>query len=137
MMEKKFEFIDWRTTSICHFTFVLWRTPGSKLGDVLSFLSIETCKDADMFNIRLGFISLFILALSNHSKKAMIFMNKETLKYILTIFSICATLQETDDMSIAHSWILTEIVRFLICTAVFLILTFLLDAVFPNKKESH
>ncbi|WP_268414692.1 hypothetical protein [Bacillus inaquosorum] len=40
-------------------------------------------------------------------------------------------------MSIAHSWILTEIVRFLICTGVFLILTFLLDAVFPNKKESH
>ncbi|SCV40929.1 hypothetical protein BQ1740_2055 [Bacillus subtilis] len=40
-------------------------------------------------------------------------------------------------MRIAHSWILSEIVRFLICMAVFLIVTFLLDAVFPNKKESH
>ncbi|MDQ7724806.1 hypothetical protein FPQ02_08900 [Bacillus halotolerans] len=64
-------------------------------------------------------------------------MNKEILKYILTIFSICAVLQETDDISIAHSWILTEIVRFLICAAVFIILTFLLETVFPNKKESH
>lgn len=64
-------------------------------------------------------------------------MNKETLKNILMIFSICTTLRETDGMRIAHSWILSEIVRFLICMAVFLIVTFLLDAVFPNKKESH
>ncbi|MFJ9289714.1 hypothetical protein [Bacillus halotolerans] len=40
-------------------------------------------------------------------------------------------------MSIAHSWILTEIVRFLICAAVFIILTFLLETVFTNKKESQ
>lgn len=53
------------------------------------------------------------------------------------IFSIYATLRETDGMCIAHSWIVSEIVRFLICMAVFLIVTFLLDAVFPNKKESH
>lgn len=53
------------------------------------------------------------------------------------IFSICATLRETDGMRIAHSWIVSEIVRFLICMAVFLIVTFLLDAVFLNKKESH
>ncbi|MEC1612865.1 hypothetical protein [Bacillus mojavensis] len=64
-------------------------------------------------------------------------MKKESLKYIFIIFSICAALQETDDMSIAHSWILTEIVRFLICVAVVFIMTFLLDIVFPNKKESH
>ncbi|TYS07755.1 hypothetical protein FZC70_19300 [Bacillus subtilis] len=64
-------------------------------------------------------------------------MNKETLKNILMIFSIYASLRETDGMRIADSWILSEIVRFLICMAVFLIMTFLLDAVFPNKKESH
>lgn len=84
-----------------------------------------------------GSTSLFILPLSNHFKKAMIFMNKETLKYILTIFSIYATLHETDGIRIAHSWILSEIVRFLFCMAVFFAVTFLLDAVFPNKKESH
>ncbi|UQZ45630.1 hypothetical protein C2H92_02185 [Bacillus halotolerans] len=78
-----------------------------------------------------------ILDIGDHIQKVMIFMNKEILKYIFTIFSICAVLQETDDMSIAHSWILTEIVRFLICAAVFIILTFLLETVFPNKKESH
>ncbi|MCY8197868.1 hypothetical protein MOC57_20370, partial [Bacillus spizizenii] len=63
-------------------------------------------------------------------------MNKETLKNIFMIFSICATLRETDGMRIADSWILSEIARFLICMVVFLILTFLLDDVFPNKKES-
>ncbi|RPK07137.1 hypothetical protein BSBH6_00760 [Bacillus subtilis] len=40
-------------------------------------------------------------------------------------------------MRIADSWILSEIVRFLICMAVFFAVTFLLEAVFPNKKESH
>ncbi|QGU25093.1 hypothetical protein ACMX77_06645 [Bacillus subtilis] len=64
-------------------------------------------------------------------------MNKETLKNILMIFSICATLRETDGMRIADSWILSEIIRFLICMAVFFAVTFLLDAVFSNKKESH
>lgn len=53
------------------------------------------------------------------------------------IFSICATLRETDGMRIADSWILSEIIRFLICMVVFFAMTFLLDAVFPNKKESH
>lgn len=78
-----------------------------------------------------------ILDIGDHIQKVMVSMNKEILKYILTIFSICAALQETDDMSIAHSWILTEIIRFLICTAVFFIMTFLLETIFPNKKESH
>ncbi|MUG00678.1 hypothetical protein FLN47_14470 [Bacillus subtilis] len=64
-------------------------------------------------------------------------MNKETLKNILMIFSICAILRETDGMRIADSWILSEIIRFLICMVVFFAMTFLLDAVFPNKKESH
>ncbi|MBR0007209.1 hypothetical protein FE204_03845 [Bacillus subtilis] len=64
-------------------------------------------------------------------------MNKETLKNILMIFSICVTLRETDGMRIADSWILSEIIRFLICMVVFFAMTFLLDAVFPNKKESH
>lgn len=53
------------------------------------------------------------------------------------IFSICATLRETDGMRIADSWILSEIIRLLICMVVFFAMTFLLDAVFPNKKESH
>lgn len=59
-------------------------------------------------------------------------MNKETLKNILMIFSICATLRETDGMRIAHSWILSEIVRFLICMAVFLIVTFLFRCCFSK-----
>lgn len=70
-------------------------------------------------------------------RKRWYFMNKETLKYLLMIFSICATLHETDGMRIADSWILSEIVRFLICMAVFFCVAFLLEAVFPNKKESH
>lgn len=64
-------------------------------------------------------------------------MNMETLKYILMIFLKIATLRETDGMRIADSWILSEIIRFLICMVVFFAVTFLLDAVFPNKKESH
>ncbi|QAV09294.1 hypothetical protein BV11031_12075 [Bacillus vallismortis] len=76
-------------------------------------------------------------SLHDQCKKAMVFHEQRTLKYILMIFSICATLHETDGMRIADSWILSEIVRFLICMAVFFCVAFLLEAVFPNKKESH
>lgn len=90
-----------------------------------------------MLCIRLDCTSSFILYFSNHLRKRWYFMNKETLKNILMIFTICASLRETDGMRIADSWILSEIVRFLICMAVFFAVTFLLEAVFPNKKESH
>lgn len=59
--------------------------------------------------------------------------------YILMTYLIAfkSFYRETDGMRIADSWILSEIIRFLICMAVFFAVTFLLDAVFPNKKESH
>ncbi|QAW32584.1 hypothetical protein ETK61_06920 [Bacillus subtilis] len=38
-------------------------------------------------------------------------------------------------MRIADSWILSEIIRFLICMVVFFAVTFLLDAFFQTKKS--
>ncbi|WP_031411350.1 hypothetical protein [Brevibacillus laterosporus] len=62
-------------------------------------------------------------------------MNSKTLKFILTIFSVYGTMQVTKEMNIADSWLITELVRFLIFVVVFFVVSILLDKIYKDKEE--
>lgn len=62
-------------------------------------------------------------------------MSKKTLDIVLSIFAVYATLQVTKDMSITHNWLLTEIIRLIICAIVVVIVTTILNLIFKNKSS--
>ncbi|MCR8965881.1 hypothetical protein O0550_22250 [Brevibacillus halotolerans] len=62
-------------------------------------------------------------------------MNLKTLKFILTIFSIYATLQVTKEMNIANNWFITEFIRFLIVLVVGIVVSILLSKIYKDKEE--
>ncbi|PAY15165.1 hypothetical protein CJU60_00230 [Bacillus sp. 7705b] len=58
-------------------------------------------------------------------------MHRETLKFILTLFAVYATIQVTNEIGPANYWFLKRLIQFLICIVVFLVITF----IFPPKKN--
>ncbi|MBA4534138.1 hypothetical protein [Brevibacillus halotolerans] len=62
-------------------------------------------------------------------------MNPKTLKFILTIFSVYATLQVTKEMNIANNWFITEFIRFLIVLVVGIVVSILLSKIYKDKEE--
>ncbi|MGY3316895.1 hypothetical protein ACV242_005517 [Peribacillus simplex] len=55
-------------------------------------------------------------------------MNK---KFFITIFVVYLCMTITDNLTILNSWLITEIVRLIICV----ILIFLVGFIFGNKKS--
>ncbi|MCR8937883.1 hypothetical protein O0555_11040 [Brevibacillus laterosporus] len=64
-------------------------------------------------------------------------MNTETLKFILTIFSVYATMQITKDMNIADNWFIKEFVRCLTSLVVALVVTIILDKIYKKKDKEE
>ncbi|CCF16097.1 hypothetical protein BLGI_4055 [Brevibacillus laterosporus GI-9] len=62
-------------------------------------------------------------------------MNPKTLKFILTIFSVYATLQVTKEINIANNWFITEFIRFLIVLVVGIVVSILLSKIYKDKEE--
>ncbi|AUM64482.1 hypothetical protein GOP56_00645 [Brevibacillus sp. 7WMA2] len=64
-------------------------------------------------------------------------MNTETLKLVLIIFSVYATMQITKDMNIADNWFIREPVRYLISFVVTLFVSILLDKIYKKKDKEE
>ncbi|ERM18511.1 hypothetical protein [Brevibacillus laterosporus] len=64
-------------------------------------------------------------------------MNTETLKLVLIIFSVYATMQITKDMNIADNWFIREPVRYLISLVVTLFVSILLDKIYKKKDKEE
>ncbi|QOS97533.1 hypothetical protein JNUCC42_13110 [Brevibacterium sp. JNUCC-42] len=64
-------------------------------------------------------------------------MNTETLKLVLIIFSVYATMQITKDMNIADNWFIREPVRFLTSLVVAVIVSILLDKIYKKKDKEE
>ncbi|RAP25696.1 hypothetical protein C2W64_02408 [Brevibacillus laterosporus] len=62
-------------------------------------------------------------------------MNTETLKLVLIIFSVYATMQITKDMNIADNWFIREPVRYLTSFVVVVIVSILLDKIYKKKDK--
>lgn len=63
-------------------------------------------------------------------------MNKETLKLVLIIFSVYATMQITKDMNIAD-WFIREPVRYLTSFVVAMVVSILLDKIYKKKDKEE
>ncbi|TPG70516.1 hypothetical protein EEL32_11500 [Brevibacillus laterosporus] len=64
-------------------------------------------------------------------------MNTETLKLVLIIFSVYATMQITQDMNIADNWFIREPVRYLTSFVVAVIVSILLDKIYKKKDKEE
>ncbi|AYB41672.1 hypothetical protein D5F52_26300 (plasmid) [Brevibacillus laterosporus] len=62
-------------------------------------------------------------------------MNTETLKFILIIFSVYASMQMTKDMNIADNWFNREPVRYLISFVVAVVVSILLNKIYKKKDK--
>ncbi|MDR4229473.1 hypothetical protein FO507_19290 [Bacillus mojavensis] len=58
-------------------------------------------------------------------------MNRETLKFILILFTVYATIQVTNEIDFTNYWFLNRLIQFLICIVVFLVITLMV----PEKKK--
>ncbi|WPS85639.1 hypothetical protein SMD22_00840 (plasmid) [Brevibacillus halotolerans] len=64
-------------------------------------------------------------------------MNTETLKLVLIIFSVYASMQITKDIHIADNWFIREPVRYLITFVVAVLVSILLDKIYKKKDKEE
>lgn len=62
-------------------------------------------------------------------------LKTKTLELVLMIFFIYAALQVTKGMDFTGTWLLNEIIRFLICCIVVVIVLFITNRIFKRKEK--